>query len=319
MRSIAPYNNNYQPLCINCILILNGWKWWKSQEIPTNDGEIPLKSTNQQGQAAATSAASLAVASPVPGLEWLEVSKTMVEWFLYGFHVVSMWFPCGFHVVSMWFPCGFHVVSMWFPSGFHLVSIWFPCGFHVVSMWFPCGFHVVSMWFPCGFHVVSMCFHVVSMWFPCGFHVVSMWFPCGFHVVSMWFPCGFHVVSMWFPCGFYVVSIFFRKLFSISHGFPWSWVMMLGIPKSALTRWLVTQEIASHSTKRMVETTKSWEKLPVTRCRIYHPQWGFQIVMDPQINSSQQAQNIHGVYGIFQEMAGKKNNNNIHFLAFSSS
>ena len=24
MRSIAPYNNNYQPLCINCILILNG-------------------------------------------------------------------------------------------------------------------------------------------------------------------------------------------------------------------------------------------------------------------------------------------------------
>ena len=37
-------------------------------ESPTNDGEIPLKST-KQGQAAATSAASLAVASPVPVLE----------------------------------------------------------------------------------------------------------------------------------------------------------------------------------------------------------------------------------------------------------
>ena len=45
------------------------FEWIKMVENPTNYGEIPLKSTNQQGQAAATSAASLAVASPVPGLE----------------------------------------------------------------------------------------------------------------------------------------------------------------------------------------------------------------------------------------------------------
>ena len=54
-------------------------------------------------------------------------------------------------------------------------------------------------------------------------------------------------------------------------------------PRCTTILWMVAKSCTKRD-KRMVETPrKSWEKLPVTRCRIYHPQWGFQIVVDPQI------------------------------------